>query len=145
MLSNEDIFNICKAKNIKLDDILCKNELQNKKDGNYIINLSSSRDDGTHWTACVKNNDENFYFDSFGIIAPTEVENFLNNDYTYNDKQIQNYYDEHCGFYCIAFLCSMDMTKDKLHNMESFLNLFQDDGHAVNLHILENFIKEYIS
>jgi hypothetical protein len=90
-----------------------KDELPSKlKNGFYIINLQSSNiGSGTHWTAFYYNSKHSYYFDAFGFLAPVEVEQKLN-EYTYNNKQIQNLKSTACGYYCIAFIIFIYGRKD---------------------------------
>ena len=51
MLSNFDIDSIAKSLDIKIDGIFMKNEMNfERQNGNYIINLDDSGNDGTHWS-----------------------------------------------------------------------------------------------
>ena len=43
------------------------------------------------------------YFDSFGYVAPVEIENKIK-PYIFNDKDIQDYNSSSCGYYTIAFI-----------------------------------------
>jgi hypothetical protein len=57
-----------------------KDELVNHKpkSGNYIINLESSTSgSGTHWMSMKISNKQCFYQDSFGVIPPKEIIDFL--------------------------------------------------------------------
>ena len=40
----------------------------------YVINLDTSKNDGTHWTACCSHPLKSHYFDSFGFVPPLESE-----------------------------------------------------------------------
>ena len=57
---------------------------------------------GTHWTAFIKDKN-NLYFDSFGEVPPNQIHNLLKK-YTYNNKDVQSFDSDACGYYCIAFL-----------------------------------------
>ena len=68
-LSNTDISNICIQLNLPLKNVLMRGEIKdNLKDGFCFINLDISKNDGTHWTACLH------YFYFFGFIPPFELE-----------------------------------------------------------------------
>lgn len=64
-------------------------------DGNYIINMQSSTDEGngTHWVCFIKRTDTIYYMDSFGMPPPQDLVD-LGHKYSdkifYNNKQIQN-------------------------------------------------------
>ena len=68
---------------------------------------------GTHWVCLF--NDENLndveYFDSFGLVPPIEVVEYLktaNKNIVYNDAQIQNINSILCGYYCIYYIKQRD-------------------------------------
>jgi len=42
-----------------------------------IMNLDDTSGDGTHWVAWFKRGDKKWYFDSFGLSPPTELNNYL--------------------------------------------------------------------
>jgi len=123
-LSNIDIEEILKSQKIKVT-VYMKDELPlTLKRGFYVINLQSSTDgNGTHWTALYYNSKHSYYFDPFGFIAPTEVEQKLN-EYTFNNKQTQNLKSTACGYYCIAFI--IFMYKRKKLELELGFKLFVD-------------------
>ena len=55
-LSNSDLISICIKLKIKLVGVYMKDELQNSdlKQGCYIINLQNHDENGSHWTAFIK-------------------------------------------------------------------------------------------
>lgn len=74
-----------------------------------IINLDSTKNGGTHWTAYVKNKNNVTYFDSYGNLKPPlEVTHYFNSNgnvqiyYTYENKQNFNSYN--CGQLSLKFL-----------------------------------------
>jgi len=88
--------------------ICMKDELPNDlKDGNYIINLQNSYENGSHWTCFIKFKNEIFYYDSFGVIMPqNQYDIFLKNvdNIYYINKHDQNLDATSCGWWCISFL-----------------------------------------
>ena len=108
MLSNFDIDSIAKSLDIKIDGIFMKNEMNfERQNGNYIINLDDSGNDGTHWTALIVKNNISFYYDSYGCPPPEQIIEFCKRGKThlyYNTRVIQDIESELCGFYCIALL-----------------------------------------
>jgi hypothetical protein len=107
---------------MNLTAVVMKDELKDikPKNGNYIINLeSSSQGSGTHWIALFIQDKNCFYFDSFGIICPTEVTNFCkrisNSKLGYNDLQIQDIAAETCGWFAIGLLIHLDRTKKDIY------------------------------
>lgn len=69
-----------------------------------IINLDDSNGAGTHWTAYFKDNDNSYYFDSFGLPPPNEIAQFLGRPITYNTFQVQKSGDTICGQLCLYVL-----------------------------------------
>lgn len=70
-----------------------------------IINLDSSKGNGTHWVAYFKKGKYNEYFDSFGDLRPPkELERYLKGIINYNHKNYQNYNQVNCGHLALQFL-----------------------------------------
>lgn len=139
-LSNFDILDILKKKNIRINGVFSKDLLPNKLNkGFYICNIQNSEEgDGTHWT-CLLCDDDNFYMDSFGSPAPLEIQKHLK-DYFFNDKQIQNMNSIACGYYCIAFIVYMTKTKKTKNEFDKFLNMFKINSIHNDI-ILKNLLK----
>jgi hypothetical protein len=138
-LSNIDIEEILKSQKIKVT-VYMKDELPlTLKRGFYVINLQSSTvGSGTHWTALYYNSKHSYYFDPFGFIAPTEVEQKLN-EYTFNNKQIQNLKSTACGYYCIAFIIFMNKRKNKKLGFIIFVDEFSTNTEK-NDKLLYNYL-----
>ncbi len=72
-----------------------------------IVNLDSESGDGTHWTLIYndpKNTKDAYYFDSYGVAPPTEVEKYLRTSgkkIQYNTSQLQNIVSSMCGYFCV--------------------------------------------
>lgn len=65
------------AENIRLslNDIFVRDESERmNKDGFYIINLDDSKGKGVHWRCCDYLPLHSCYFDSFGFVPPTVIE-----------------------------------------------------------------------
>ena len=131
---------ILKIPNLK---IISKNELNDIKINdknfkiNYIINLDD--DKGTHWTALYKN----YYFDSYGVLPPESVENYLYNKYLYSDIQFQpiNKNSNYCGWFCLLFLYYMNNngTKNDDFKFNNFLHLFNRNNISLNKKIIFDY------
>ena len=142
-LNNIDIEDIARKLHIKLNAICHKNQLKNTtyKDGGYIINLENSTGNGTHWVCLYIDNNETYYYDSFGKIYPNEVLQFSRDKYiTYNSNHIQNINDTYCGFYCLAFLYYMQNNNHIRDKLETFNNMF-DDNPLHSLKYLQRYYK----
>ena len=94
----------------------------------YIINLDDKKNGGTHWTVFYYNYPlTSLYFDSFGFVAPAQVENKIE-PYKYNDKDVQDYENSSaCGYFCVAFIKFLYNQDNKDDAFETFINLFKSD------------------
>lgn len=143
MTTNYQLIKLAEHYGINLH-VCSKDKLASQKHSNpgyYIINLADSDKPGTHWVALFIDNATKIYFDSYGMLAPEEVEEFLMNDYYYNKKQIQSLQSGFCGIFCIAFLLAMHRLKKKTKNnylqeYQRFINQFSDNP-TKNLRILK--------
>ena len=69
----------CYQNEPKFIGVYCRDNLTKIKDGAYIINLNEYSDIGAHWVALYVRNNNNTYFDSFGVEhIPKEVKAFIN-------------------------------------------------------------------
>ena len=91
----------------------------------FIVNLSHSKIQGTHWVAISIH--ENFvtYFDSFGkkCSNPWILRKFHHNCLIQSTKQIQAYSSVMCGYFALSFL--IEDSKGK--SLEEYLNVFHSD------------------
>ena len=53
-----------------------------------ILNLDVSKNNGTHWVCYYKNKDKSYYFDSFGLDPPLELQDYLNSQIELSIYQI---------------------------------------------------------
>ena len=92
----------------------------------YIVNMQDHDEgNGTHWTAFYYNKPlTSIYFDSFGFVAPTDVENRIN-PYVFNDADVQDYNSSACGYFCIAFIKFLHNKTDTQEAYKTFLKLFK--------------------
>jgi hypothetical protein len=71
-----------------------------------IINLEDieTKGGGTHWVCCIRKDNTNFYFDSYGIPCDDDVLQMFANTggkSVYNDKQLQKIDSITCGYFCL--------------------------------------------
>ena len=131
-LSNFDIINL--IKDYKLDycfgGIYSKDLLPRplKRTKFYIVNMQDHDEgNGTHWVVFYYNNPlTSIYFDSFGFVAPLQVENRIN-PYIFNDADVQDYNSSACGYFCIAFIKFLHNKQDKQEEYKAFLKLFKNE------------------
>ena len=65
-----------------------------RKKESAILNLDDSSGGGTHWV---------WYFDSFGLPPPTELDTYLCSEVFYPTEQIQPKQEVFCGHLCLFF------------------------------------------
>ncbi len=130
-LSNSDLYSICIKLKLKLNGIYMKDEIPNDlKEGNYIINLQNSYENGSHWTCFIKDKNNIFFYDSFGVVPCQNIYDIsLKNNLNlfYIDKYDQNIDATSCGWWCISFLYFMNNTRGPmLNNMKKFDKKFNN-------------------
>ena len=129
-LSNFDIVDIIHSQGV--DDfhgVYMKDQLPDRLErGSYIVNLASSTDQngGTHWVCFYYTPTFSYYFDSFGFIAPLQVQNKIK-PYMYNDLEIQDIDSTACGFYCVAFVLYLNKKMNIEKAFMEFINLFGEN------------------
>lgn len=126
-LSNYDIIKLCQHKNLPLNAVLMRDEVKKKLNyGFSVINLETTRQDGSHWTCVLYTPLTSYYFDSYGFVPPLELEEVIR-PYTYNNTDIQDFDSEACGYYCVAFIKFMNDKKDKDSAYKAFTELFKNN------------------
>ena len=131
-LSNFDITNL--IKDYKLDycfgGIYSKDQLPEDltRTKFYIVNMQDHDEgNGTHWVVFYYNKPlTSIYFDSFGFVAPTDVEKRIT-PYIFNDADVQDYNSSACGYFCIAFIKFLHNKQDKQEAYKGFLKLFKNE------------------
>ena len=124
---------------LPLNNVIMKDEAkQIKDDGFYIINLDKSTGTGTHWTCLYNHPLKSYYFDSFGFVPPEEIEEVIM-PYDNNNKDIQDYNSDACGYYCIAFIKFLNSKINKRLAFIEFIRLFSNKS-TDNDNILEEYL-----
>ena len=131
-LSNFDIINL--IKDYKIDycfgGIYSKDQLPQDltRTKFYIVSMQDHDEgNGTHWVVFYYNKPlTSIYFDSFGFVAPTDVENRIS-PYIFNDADVQDYNSSACGYFCIAFIKFLHNKQDKQEAYKGFLKLFKNE------------------
>ncbi len=125
---------------LPLLNILMRDEMNEiNKDGFYIINLDNSNGTGTHWTSLFYHPLNSYYFDSYGFVAPLEVEQKIK-PYKYNDAEIQDFNSKACGYYALAFIKFLNDKTNKEVAFKEFLRLFKD-----NTKENDDILKKYLN
>ena len=108
-----------------------------------IVNLDSTIGSGTHWV-CYRNIDNNLceYFDSFGLIMPTEIQTYLRTSgdkIMYSSDEIQERDSVLCGYWCLYYLLERQKGKsivDVIHNAA-----FSSTDQTVNHRFIIDYFK----
>ena len=110
ILNNNQIWNLADKHHLPLRAVLMSGEITSNmipKDGMYVFNMDRHPNGhGTHWVAAYCQYPECVYFDSFGYPPNIPISQFLKKRYPAplaNHKEIQDYYHDSCGDWCLAF------------------------------------------
>lgn len=92
-----------------------------KNNNSLIINFDKMSEPGSHFVAVFKKNNICYYFDSLNLgFVPTDIAGYL----VLEDKiinlssNIQNINSSYCGFYCILFILSMNISEKYWINID---------------------------
>ena len=134
MLTNFNLWNRFRFKYSILRCFYERRIAEKRTNGNYIINLQSSNEGWTHWTAWIIREKNSFYFDSFGAPPCVEIIRYCKKNGThlyFNNWIIQDLKSSLCGFYCLSLLLFVFENKQREKSLNEtyneFINLFQDN------------------
>jgi hypothetical protein len=162
-LSDTELWDLADRMNVPLTFVGFKDELKGKKlqyNKSYIINMENEYDEdgfkntGSHYTCFQVNKYKNgkvepIYFDSFGMPPPEIVEKFVGMKLPYPTKDIQSLMNSACGWYCLAFLHTINSWEGRSGDLYTdagfFTDLFEDLNHSTehlkNEWILKHFFR----
>ena len=118
-LTNFDIIHLVKHLNIpNFKGVFMRDELPEQPEEKEcgIVNFNKSSEPGSHWVAYYKDGNERIYFDSFGCVAPIEIQKYLKTTKEFLDSEpviqrntdiVQKFNTEVCGQLCIYVLDSL--------------------------------------
>ena len=118
-LTNFDIIHLVKHLNIpNFKGVFMRDELTEQPEEKEcgIVNFNKSSEPGSHWVAYYKDGNERIYFDSFGCLAPIEIQKYLKTPKEFLDSEpviqrntdiVQKFNTEVCGQLCIYVLDSL--------------------------------------
>jgi len=101
-------------------DEICKAICKKQECG--VVNLNKSTQPGSHHTCYWVSGDYKYYFDSFGVIAPKELVEYLKSPIMYSTYQIQQYNDTNCNEWCLYMLNELHTGKDLIDIIIDILN-----------------------
>ena len=148
--SNVELESIMNKYYIQCNGIFMKDELHDLEIGNYIINLNSSYERGSHWVCLICTAKEHIYFDSFGAPPPQDIHELLISKYgkvCFNSFIIQDLKSQLCGFFCLGLFLYIKLNSRKFASLVSkandFCNLFHEST-VKNNTILKKFLKTHM-
>ncbi len=151
-LTDNNIKIVCNRMKIPLIGVFMDDELPDRyKDGNYIVNLESSYQSGSHWVAFIKEKGSIYYFDPFGVYPDQPLyENWMKNNYMIymNDRDLQSISSILCGYFCIGLFLYMKLNTDKrttFQKFESYFRMFNYKNTKLNDKIIKDYISNYFS
>ena len=143
-MSNIDLLNWVKKLGIKnFRGVYSRDALPTKilKNEVGIINLDLQIGPGTHWVAYRNGDKRAEYFDSFGLIMPNEVMNYLRTSgkqIFYSGDEIQERDSVLCGYWCLYHL--LERQKDiPMLNVIHNANFDMNDQTVNHRFIIEYF------
>ena len=74
-----------------------------------ILNLDDSSGNGTHWVLWYRKNNTNFYFNSYGVQPPQELQQYLKSAIFYITEKIQPKGEVFCGHLCLHVLKKLSL------------------------------------
>ena len=140
-LNDKEIMILADKYNIKINGVFTKDKVPDVlSDGWYILNLDDYKGGGTHWTCFHIGKDNKLYFDSFGFIAPEDLDKMLK-PYTYNKKEIQDINSSSCGWFCLqCIIYCLNDTHDIKTTFNNFIKNYGDNT-MMNEHKLTMFFR----
>src|ERR1043165_6973301 len=106
-LTNIELLEAVKKLNIQnFEGVFCRDELPQKpkRIECWILNLEDSNGRGSHWCCFSKRGKEKLYSDSYGLLPPIELLEYLGDSVYYNSERIQPDNEVFCGHLCLYVL-----------------------------------------
>jgi hypothetical protein len=147
-LTNFEIEDICKQMQLPIVGVYSKDKLPEKRYiGSYYVNLEDhNAGGGSHWVFMrIFPNKKAIYMDSFGVLAPVEIKDFLKpfRPYATNNRHFQDNKSSMCGYFDIAcdkfFEYDANKKKSVDENFDDFLNMF-----SINKLANDKIVMEYL-
>jgi hypothetical protein len=129
--------------------IIMRNETDKITNNTYfIVNLDTTGNLGTHWVGLITTNTNAYYCDSFGVLPPQELYNYLLDNYKnvyYNSTQYQDDKSSACGLFAMSFLIFMIKNKFNQTKFNTiFCKMFNYKNLKQNDKIVVTYLNQYI-
>ena len=118
-MTNEEVIEYSKKLKLPNFKYYMRDEMRKSSPFNLecgVINLNTSKQNGSHHSCYWIDGDNKYYFDSFGVIPPKELVNYLKRPILYSTYQIQQYNDTNCSEWCLYVL-------NELNKGDDFINV----------------------
>ena len=95
-----------------------RDELINKSPDNFemgIVNLDDKANEGTHHTCYYKNGNVKYFFDSYGVVPPKELIDYLKSPILYSKYMIQGFNETNCSEWCLFVLNRLNKGQDFIY------------------------------
>lgn len=146
MTTDKQLYDLANMVGLRLEPIVFKDELSllpkptEKRNYNYIINMSNSNELGSHWVALFVDAKRgiSYFFNSFADefdSIPDEITQFtkrIGSILCKNTKPIQNPSRGYCGQYCILFLIKLNRPTDDIYDYNDFLKIFKNTMNSID-------------
>jgi hypothetical protein len=149
-ITDIDIYSLCDSLKLPLNAIIMRDQLNEStlEEGNYILNLNTSSEQGSHWTSFVVDKKTIYYLDSYGKVPPEEAVLLWNkNKYKVicNNAHIQDIASVECGFFAVYFLLVMNYGtgRTKTEVMKKCIKSFIIDDYKKDKNN-DKLVKEYL-
>ena len=80
-----------------------------------VLNLNLSNESGSHWTCWFKINNNKCYFNSFGLLPPQELIDYLRSPILCSTFQLQGLKEKNCGKWCLFILKKLNEGSDYIN------------------------------
>ena len=144
MLSNFDLENMARDFGIPIT-VGCEDEIP-VKPGNFIMNMETSDQGGSHWVALLVSGKKVFYSDSFSGPPPQPLfQRFRAKGYTFymNDNWFQDLKSEDCGLFAFFFLLYMNYSKPSLQALKAFQGFWNYKNRKQNDERVKAYLRTY--
>jgi hypothetical protein len=140
-LSFEEVNELANRMGIKnFNGVFSKDELIKPKLGSYVINIMDSIDKfgndlpGSHYVAVYIDKNKTYYFDSFSMVPPLEIINFMelrNKPIYRNNVELQAINSIMCGYFSLYIIYGLYKGRDYNEILNDFTPSVRKNDHII--------------